>query len=400
MRSIIEKSEWVEKIYQLTTEALVLGFDLTDNSDGPSNIQASQLANRTRYLFDLLQLLQDAVYSEILIVNTKQEGLEKTGNGQFFRIAHNAESDIAFTFYQNVNGVAIESTSTPSLAFVQRLSELVNKYSSHVDSLVDINTASDDLFTLTDSAGFNLARLGKTYFKSELLSLLVTNDDGFSLQDKYGFHLLPNVTFKGYQGNDVIIVDPYGFWVFSAMKSKSNTPSNSVRENLILSLNAEALARSSAVNNTLLTGIQRPVFDYNIVLTYGQSLSTAMEAWPRLTKTAIEVNNVLMFGQSVRGTTRQGDSWSPVGGAAFNPLTAMVQTASDANATIIDDTAVASLPAGSSNEGESFDVGAVNLWRMLQNDFRGIPQNPARKLVVLNCGAAGRTVESYQKAHR
>ncbi|HHP2038147.1 TPA: hypothetical protein ACR6V1_005440, partial [Klebsiella pneumoniae] len=48
---------------------------------------------------------------------------------------------------------------------------------------------------------------------------------------------------------------------------------------------------------------------------------------------------------------------------------------------------------------ETVDVGAVNFWRQLQNDFHGVSVNPARKIIVLNCGVQGRTVEELSKGH-
>ncbi|ENE4777245.1 hypothetical protein ABNJ14_005492, partial [Klebsiella variicola] len=41
----------------------------------------------------------------------------------------------------------------------------------------------------------------------------------------------------------------------------------------------------------------------------------------------------------------------------------------------------------------------VNFWRQLQNDFHGVSVNPARKIIVLNCGVQGRTVEELSKGH-
>ncbi|MCW9418615.1 hypothetical protein N5I60_25835, partial [Klebsiella quasipneumoniae] len=60
---------------------------------------------------------------------------------------------------------------------------------------------------------------------------------------------------------------------------------------------------------------------------------------------------------------------------------------------------VSALPPGAVNEGETVDVGAVNFWRQLQNDFHGVSVNPARKIIVLNCGVQGRTVEELSKGH-
>lgn len=240
----------------------------------------------------------------------------------------------------------------------------------------------------------------------------------FRVRDQYGWSAYeifeyfvnhPNFSVDvSPEKNDFLVRDQNGFVAFSSRWLSAKLQqvdadieeirnSNTAGTDIVAQLDNEALAYSMSVNNTVVTGIQRPVFDFNIIITYGQSLSTANEGWPAKSKVAQEVGNVLMFGQSVRGLDRLVANWRPVGGASLHDLIAVVQQRDTTDSLILTDAETAALAAGAQNEGESFDVGAVNFWRSLQNDFHGVAINPERKIVVLNCGVAGQTVEQLSK---
>lgn len=240
----------------------------------------------------------------------------------------------------------------------------------------------------------------------------------FRVRDQYGWSAYeifeyfvnhPNFSVDvSPEKNDFLVRDKNGFVAFSSRWLNAKLQqvdadieeirnSNTAGTDIVAQLDNEALAYSTSVNNTVVTGIQRPVFDYNIIITFGQSLSSANEGWPALSKIAQEVGNVLMFGQSVRGLDRLVANWRPVGGASLHDLIAVVQQRDTTDSLILTDAEVAALAPGAQNEGESFDVGAVNFWRTLQNDLHGVATNPARKIVVLNCGVAGQTVEQLSK---
>ncbi|MFH3574940.1 hypothetical protein WAI05_21600, partial [Acinetobacter baumannii] len=90
--------------------------------------------------------------------------------------------------------------------------------------------------------------------------------------------------------------DEYGFHIFSAMKAGAPTEpqdTGATRAAFIASMDNLALAGSSSIYNRLVTGIQRPVFDFNLIITYGQSLSTGTEGWPALSVLPVESENVL-----------------------------------------------------------------------------------------------------------
>ena len=68
----------------------------------------------------------------------------------------------------------------------------------------------------------------------------------------------------------------------------------------------------------------RPVWQFNHLIAYGQSLSSGWEGWPALSVTPR--HDSLMIGNSVNGTNESGANWVPAGEAAFRPLVATVMT--------------------------------------------------------------------------
>ncbi|MBF8432555.1 hypothetical protein I1W58_13525 [Klebsiella pneumoniae] len=295
----------------------------------------------------------------------------------------------------------------------------------YISSLISNDPSVTPFVQWEDVGGFILAQLDKDYLKTagfevgakrlsmDSMDTEATNVPEIVLQDEHGFIIQRQTSqylensagkFIPVDNNDYVIEDEHGFHIFSVMKT--GTPASSeealsaARDAYIAKMDNLALAASAAVNNTLVTGIQRPVFDYNLVITDGQSLSTGTEGWAALSTVAFEAENLLMFGDLVRPSTDRatgGSTWNPLGGAALKPLKAVTQ--SIGGGSVLTDAEVSALPPGAVNEGETVDVGAVNFWRQLQNDFHGVSVNPARKIIVLNCGVQGRTVEELSKGH-
>ncbi|VGJ96831.1 hypothetical protein [Klebsiella pneumoniae] len=295
----------------------------------------------------------------------------------------------------------------------------------YISSLISNDPSFSPFVQWEDVGGFILAQLDKDYLKTagfevgakrlsmDSMDTEATNVPEIVLQDEHGFIIQRQTSqylensagkFIPADNNDYVIEDEHGFHIFSVMKT--GTPASSeealsaARDAYIAKMDNLALAASAAVNNTLVTGIQRPVFDYNLVITDGQSLSTGTEGWAALSTVAFEAENLLMFGDLVRPSTDRatgGSTWNPLGGAALKPLKAVTQ--SIGGGSVLTDAEVSALPPGAVNEGETVDVGAVNFWRQLQNDFHGVSVNPARKTIVLNCGVQGRTVEELSKGH-
>ncbi|STU51737.1 Uncharacterised protein [Klebsiella pneumoniae] len=62
------------------------------------------------------------------------------------------------------------------------------------------------------------------------------------------------------------------------------------------------------------------------------------------------------------------------------------------------DEAVAALPRGANNFGETVDIGAMWMWREMQLQFRGLATDE-RKIVAVNCGVGGQIIEHLSKGH-
>ncbi|HIG9902177.1 TPA: hypothetical protein ACYEUK_005065, partial [Klebsiella pneumoniae] len=224
----------------------------------------------------------------------------------------------------------------------------------YISSLISNDPSVTPFVQWEDVGGFILAQLDKDYLKTagfevgakrlsmDSMDTEATNVPEIVLQDEHGFIIQRQTSqylensagkFIPADNNDYVIEDEHGFHIFSVMKT--GTPASSeealsaARDAYIAKMDNLALAASAAVNNTLVTGIQRPVFDYNLVITDGQSLSTGTEGWAALSTVAFEAENLLMFGDSVRPSTDRatgGSTWNPLGGAALKPLKAVTQS--------------------------------------------------------------------------
>ncbi|WP_409567046.1 sialate O-acetylesterase [Pseudomonas sp.] len=133
---------------------------------------------------------------------------------------------------------------------------------------------------------------------------------------------------------------------------------------------------------------------YNHVVTFGQSLASAAEGWPALSKKPGYDN--LMLGDSTRSATFSGDRFVPVGGAAFKPLRAVVQLKHDPKV-LLDSPAVAALKPHDQEEGESVEVGAMNMARRLYLQDKGLKADPEHLLVASNAATSGRSIAQLSK---
>jgi hypothetical protein len=107
MSAINEQTKWEDEVYLLAREDRVEG-----GIYGPSNKQARQLANRTRYLKTAVESLQD--YRDYTFFMTPDDpdgtvaGLAGTPEGKLFRVVvPDSEGQLlAFIYYQKRNGQA------------------------------------------------------------------------------------------------------------------------------------------------------------------------------------------------------------------------------------------------------------------------------------------------------
>lgn len=131
MAKINEEIVWEPAIYKLTTETPVLGFDSGDNSDGPSNIQAQQLANRTAYLKSSVDGLQsgDMPYANVATAQAAINDGTIPLNAVFTVRGQTAE--LWLLEYQNINSIVTPvldefgvQRSSPATAFVNQVRDL------------------------------------------------------------------------------------------------------------------------------------------------------------------------------------------------------------------------------------------------------------------------------------
>lgn len=112
MSNLQESPVWVDGIYQLTDQTPVLGAQENVPGNGPSNVQAEQLANRTLYLKAFMESIADG--KEYTFFKTVSDpdgtlaGLQATENGKVFRVAQGDEGNSSFIYYYNNNGAAVE----------------------------------------------------------------------------------------------------------------------------------------------------------------------------------------------------------------------------------------------------------------------------------------------------
>lgn len=297
-------------------------------------------------------------------------GLAGTVSGQYFRVPQGSDSEDSFLYYLNNSGVAEESASAPGTAALDKVLEIIS-----TKELEQLGVLRDQFgwlyFKWLRDGGFGSGNvfMGAEIIKNNILSI-TANDSG-------------TVVFK----------DPFG-WVYP-LTGTNNGGGGSDPEEEIKIRDTQNKLYAENLKSEVSFDIASPVYDYNIIVSYGQSISTGYEGWPALTKVAREVNNLIMFGQSVRGATRAG-TYSALGGNTFNDMISVVQSTTTPT-TILSDADVALLARGASNEGEDMMVGAINFWRAQQLKMRALSSDPTRKIIGLNVGVAGMTVEQLSK---
>lgn len=236
--------------------------------------------------------------------------------------------------------------------------------------------------------------------------------DPFAIGDRFGnlaFRILPNgrvavpgCTFgQAPAGYTYVVVDEFGDiggfvkddgtrgGFLAGGGGGSSAVGYSTSE--VAARSAVAMGYSAAVIGNTNATAARPIWQYSVVLVGGQSLSTAWEGWPRLSKTQPHDN--LMIGTSDHPTSESGTTWTQIGTLAFNALVATVVS----SGVVIDDATVAGYSAGNAALGESPVVGAVNQWRHQQLQYRGLPSDSSRRLVAASCGVGGRSLEALSK---
>ncbi|MDU9085285.1 hypothetical protein RW679_01360 [Klebsiella pneumoniae] len=295
---------------------------------------------------------------------------------------------------------------------------------AYISSLISTDDSGDPLLTLNDEAGFRLAAFGLNAIQSNAMNAEYDPDvSGFVFRDSVGFviqqigtPLLSSVdsvqpvveqqrlvteAFSAESDADIsgfVFRDSVGFVLMNLNGEQSDQNNDGVDD--ISRRNAANLAAAAAARDEINTRIARPVYDYNILITDGQSLSNGNEGWAALSKDIRATLNINMLGDSVRPKNENGSTFTPLNGAEIRSARAVVQDliAPPDGGNLMTDEAVAALPRGANNFGETVDIGAMWMWREMQLQFRGLATDE-RKIVAVNCGVGGQIIEHLSKGH-
>ncbi|CAM4276478.1 TPA: hypothetical protein MIU28_02125 [Klebsiella pneumoniae] len=326
-------------------------------------------------------------------------------------------SSLADEYINNAGTLTATGRRMPSQAAIQAVLD-------YISSLIATDDADSPLLTLNDEAGFRLAAFGLNAIQSN--AMMAEYDefiDGFVFRDSVGFviqqigtPLLSSVdsvqpvveqqrlvteAFSAESDADIsgfVFRDSVGFVLMNLNGEQSNQNNDGVDD--ISRRNAANLAAAAAARDEINTRIARPVYDYNILITDGQSLSNGNEGWAALSKDIRATLNINMLGDSVRPKNENGSTFTPLNGAEIRPARAVVQDliAPPDGGNLMTDEAVAALPRGANNFGETVDIGAMWMWREMQLQFRGLATDE-RKIVAVNCGVGGQIIEHLSKGH-
>ncbi|MCL0473626.1 hypothetical protein [Klebsiella pneumoniae] len=295
---------------------------------------------------------------------------------------------------------------------------------AYISSLISTDDSGDPLLTLNDEAGFRLAAFGLNAIQSNAMNAEYDPDvSGFVFRDSVGFviqqigtPLLSSVdsvqpvveqqrlvteAFSAESDADIsgfVFRDSVGFVLMNLNGEQSDQNNDGIDD--ISRRNAANLAVAAAIRDEINTRIARPVYDYNILITDGQSLSNGVEGWAAMSKDIRPALNINMLGDSVRPKNENGSTFTPLNGAEIRPARAVVQDliAPPDGGNLMTDEAVAALPRGANNFGETVDIGAMWMWREMQLQFRGLATDE-RKIVAVNCGVGGQIIERLSKGH-
>lgn len=173
MTDISEKSRWQESIYQIKRGDVVSG-----GKNGIANIQASQLADRTRYLKENMDSIRDGRESTFYISENDPDGtiagIAGTEFEKMFRVAipDGEGVTVAFNWYKNDEGVALFINSEPSQRYVESIGKLINKKQS--DTAIDMVDQLGRKSLVTNDDGSV-----ETYAFSTKFSLIKGSNDGW-----------------------------------------------------------------------------------------------------------------------------------------------------------------------------------------------------------------------------
>lgn len=319
-------------------------------------------------------------------------------------ITNQADSALADEYVNNAGTMSATGRTMPS-----------KKY---INSMI-ITDDGSPIMTLNDNVGFRLAALGINLLQNRAIHAEYDDTlEGFIFRDSVGFiiqqigvPLLSDVddvqpiveqsrivtaAFTAELTADVtgiIFRDSVGFIILKLDGTQSTSNDSNAAE--IAKRNSDNIAAADAMRAEINYSFQRPVFDINIIVTYGQSYSNGTQGFPCLTREIKDSLNLKMLGLSVRPlNVHSGSTFTPVGSAALNNLVAVNQ--SDTDGHIMTDAEVIASSPWSNNYGESVDIASLQMWRTMQFQQKVVSSDP-RQYVALNCGVGGQIIENLEK---
>ena len=189
MSNLPETPSWESGIHQLEeAERAKAG------PGGVLNVQATQLANRTLYLKEAIDDLSDAVYSGSDIYETKEDGLLKTSEGEYFKVPVSGISDISYILYQNKSGVAVEILREKS------------PYSSGYQSATVVSSSAANTVAITIPGLLGDGSL--IYFLSPILNTGAVNVTVTDAKGNVVTRAIQKQNFAALVGNELLLNQP------------------------------------------------------------------------------------------------------------------------------------------------------------------------------------------------
>lgn len=278
------------------------------------------------------------------------------------------DDDKAIIFYKNNNGTLVSTgKSIADASAIEKISNILQTFQTNEYGALLQDSIGNVLFEFLLNGG-----MGSSAFN--------ISKEGFSCA---GYSVMTNTS-----GN-IIVYDGIGNVLIDTSINNSK-PDYSLD---VMDMQNKLYAQSK--KKPISSSISAAIYDYNIIVVYGQSWGSGYQAWRHLTREPIEPGNVLMLGDSVRGNSVEG-TFNPLGAATLKDAVSVTQTVPNTEqpiARIMTDDEIDALARGANNQGEELGIPAVNFWRALQRKYRGVYADPTRKIIVVNVSVPGRTIK-------
>ncbi|HID2663097.1 sialate O-acetylesterase [Klebsiella pneumoniae] len=196
MTKISETSRWEDDIYQVKR-----GDKVEGGAAGVANIQARQLAARTRWLKGQLESAQD--YREYTFYKSESDpdgtitGLANTPSRKIFRVTQGLNDDLAFIYYLNDNGTAVPVASLPSATGVVNVFHSA-VYASQSPALSGYHSSESNdgyLFAVADRQGRAIELLDEDYIRKFFTPVVIQGVTLSSSRGRSGIFDGENIRF-------------------------------------------------------------------------------------------------------------------------------------------------------------------------------------------------------------